>query len=740
MRAVFIIAIFLAAGLLFLVQPMSAKMLLPLVGGSPQVWNTCMVFFQGALLLGYLYSHVLTTRVPLKAQFAVHVAVMAVAAAALPMIRPTPDAVPGDWRLSAWLLGVLVVLVGGPFFAVSTLGPLLQRWFSRTSDPRAGDPYFLYAASNAGSAVGLLAYPVLLEPWFTLGEQAFAWTALYALLILAVIACVWAALKHPASGPPAPKAPRPEAPAPSGAVPWRRRAWWVLLAFVPSTLLLGATQAITTDVAPVPMLWVLPLFLYLLSMTLAFSPGVRVSAARLGSVAAPLGLALAAYTLAKMYGDLVLGVVLHAAFLFSAAWMCHRRLADARPDPARLTEFYLWIAVGGVLGGVFNGLLAPVAFDRLIEYPLAIGLALALRPQAAATLRAPVQWATAAAGAAGLFVFVWLLGSWLLRDVLTPGENRAVRSLVPVAVAALLWGWGGSLRLAGAVASLCLSTLYVGFPGRVLLTERTYFGVHRVIAVNDGRWHQLHHGTTLHGLQSRDESIRRIPTAYYHFTGPLADVYAAVGARAPLRVGVVGLGAGSVAAYGRPGDDYTFFEIDPAVVRIASDPRYFTFLSDCRASSRVVLGDGRRAMSAVPDNSFDLIILDAFTSDAIPVHLLTHEAFESVYVPRLRPGGVITVNTSNRHVNLGYVLARVAESVGLVAYGRSDSVANSEEAGQGKKESAWMAFARDPADLGDIPRDSRWVRVIPPGSTPLWTDDHSDILRVLSWTSESPSR
>lgn len=702
MKRLYALAAFLAASLLFLVQPMVAQRLLPIVGGTPQVWTVCMLFFQAVLLVGYLYAHVATTRLSPRAQAAVHVIVVALAGVSLPIALPAVLAMPASDAPVFWLLGVLAVMVGLPFFAVSSMGPTLQRWFSQTSHAEAGDPYFLYAASNAGSAVGLLAYPVVLQRVATLGEQSLVWTIGYAALAAVVIACGLAMLRRPAPNRPDGTAPEHET------ITWRRRAWWVFLAFVPSSLMLGVTQHVTTDVAAVPMLWVVPLLLYLVTMTMAFSRRFGVSARRTGAVLPVLGVALGVLLVMNYRGSMMLSLCVHGAFFVVAALLCHQRLADDRPSAARLTEYFLLVSLGGVLGGIFNGLAAPLLFDRLIEYPIAIGLAMLACPGLGAALR----------------------------------DRR-----LPAA--------GAHAGLAVGVLTAACASLYLARGGVVLLTERTLFGSHQVVAqdrpkfANAGGWHRLAHGTTVHGVQARFDLaptpadprerayvqyLRGVPTTYFHPTGPLGDAFRLAQRDGPVTVGVIGLGAGTMAAYARPGDTMMFFEIDPAVIRIAHEPAYFTYISDAVSrGARVgtVVGDGRLTIAGrPPGEAFDLFIIDAFTSDAIPVHLLTLEAFRDVYLPRLREHGVIAINVSNRHLDLQPVLASIAHELGLASYGRVDRCLPEQKA-EAKEDSIWVAMARVPADLGVIVSSPGWARLKPDTRRP-WTDDFSDILSVFS--------
>lgn len=722
------IAIFLSALLLFMVQPLAAKLILPLLGGSPQVWNTCMVFFQGALLAGYAYSYALSRFIPLRAQAFVHVVVLALGAITLPIALPPIDSLPAGDLPILWLVRLLAVMVGAPFFALSTLGPLLQHWFAGVRHERSGDPYFLYVASNAGSAAGLLGYPIVLERFLHLGEQGFAWTIGYAALTVLVLACA-AALARAQVATPATPAPTPKP------IAWSRRLRWTLWAMIPSSLLLGATQKITLDVAAIPLLWVLPLLVYLVSMMLAFSARVTTNAARLGEILPWAGVVLCFTLLGPGVISLPLLILVHLGFLLLGAWMCHRRLAEDRPAPSQLTEFYLWMAVGGVLGGVFNALVAPVVFNVLAEYPIMLGLVMLARPQATTLLRSVRGWGLAAAS--GVAMVALLLGVERAIASMGPGvpavATVSLRALVPSLAMGVLFTRSGALRGTAAMWAVAGASIYLGAGGTVLLRARTYFGVHQVVELPGGKWHRLVHGSTNHGVQATFEPLRFVPTSYFHPTGPLGAVFRTLYDRnRPITIGGIGLGAGSIAAYVRPGDALTFYEIDPAVARIASNPRYFTYLTDCQGSVKVVLGDGRLTLGAEPEGKFDLIVLDAFTSDAVPVHIITRDAFKDVYLPRLKPDGLIALNISNRHLLMRPVLGAIAHSLGLVAYVKYD-VATKEEREAGKQASGWVVLAREGVDLGTISPRNGWIRADDNATGPVWTDDFSNVLGAMVW-------
>jgi hypothetical protein len=733
MLPLFAATIFLGAFLLFLVQPMAAKTMLPLLGGSPAVWNACMLFFQAALLGGYLYAHLLSHRLGRRAQAALHTAVVAAAALALPAA-----ALPRGWSPIGhapvlWLLAALAVSVGAPFLVLATTGPLVQGWFGRTGHRSAKDPYFLYAASNAGSLLALLAYPTLVEPWLTLSGQRLAWSIGYGVFAVLVISCGIVMAQRPAT---AMDRTSKAVPAPPPHIDVRTRLRWVLLAFVPSSLMLGATQYISTDVAAVPLLWVLPLSLYLLTFIIAFGrppAGLIRWSSRVLPIAA-----------VGVIGSMLFGVirpvwpvaVIHFSALFVGALLCHSRLAAERPDPRRLTEFYLLVAVGGVLGGLFNALLAPSVFSSVAEYPIAIVLACALRPRTSTRPRTNADLLIDAGFAAAVFC-VTGAAAWAEGRM---GTDRAwlgelVKLGIPGALCLTLVVW--PLRFALGIGAFVVAGQMVGGLGyRVLYRDRTFFGVYRVLEDSSGSWHWLVHGTTRHGTQSRDPDLAPEPTAYYHRHGPIGDVFAMAGEPGFRHVGVVGLGAGAMAAYGWPRDDggtVTFFEIDPVMERIARDPRLFTYLRDSRASVNVIIGDARLRIAEAAAGSLDVLVLDAFTSDAVPVHLLTKEAVE-LYLTKMSEHGVLAFHISSRYLDLGPPLGAIARDLGLVAYERSDNDSYEFEEREGKTSSTWLIMARDEASVGRLASDPRWVRYSAGPGTPAWSDDYSNILGVFRWS------
>jgi SAM-dependent methyltransferase len=694
-------------------------MALPLLGGSPAVWNTCMLFFQAALLGGYLYAHATSALLRPRVQAAVHIVALAAAVLVLP-VAVGGAAPSGDDSPIPWLLVLMLGTVGPPFLVLSGTGPILQRWFSRTSHPYAGDPYPLYAASNLGSAVALLSYPFIVEPRLRLAAQSEAWSAGYAVLVALVVGCAALVVRHARRG-----AEGEDTRAPvtlSGVTPTaRERAIWVGLAFVPSSLFLGVTTFITTDLSPVPLLWILPLTLYLLSFTLVFARRPPLPHRWMVALE-PSAIAVAILLLSTGYVERpTLAIPLHLIALFIIAMTAHGELARRRPHPRHLTAFYLWLSVGGVLGGVFNALVAPAIFDHVWEYPVALVLACLARPWPERRMdrRAHLRGILRAAVFAGALIH--LAGRAELAPVLFIVAAVIVINLLSITLGR------APLHLALCVLAVVAYRVHAtaSEPG-LLLAERTFFGRYRVL--QSGSIHALRHGSTLHGAQDMRVEARGEPMTYYLRRGPLGQLFAA---RPDLdgrrRVAVVGLGTGSAAAFAAEGEDWTFYEIDPGIVRIATDTAYFTFLSDAAAPMRIELGDARLSLART-DRSYDMIVLDAFSSDAIPTHLLTLEALDT-YLARLAPGGVLAFHVSNRHLNLEPVLAALAyerQLFGRVGYGPRNGLRPSENV------SYWIALAREVDDFGPIGADTAWWRPRGREDVEAWTDDHSSILKVFT--------
>lgn len=723
--------LFTSAFLMFLMEPMVARMVLPSLGGAPAVWNTCLVFFQAMLLAGYAYAHGATAWLGVRRHLAAHTALVVLPLLVLPftLSNLTP---PAGASPALWLLVTLLGTIGLPFFVLSTSAAVLQKWYSSTGDRGAHDPYFLYTASNFGSFVALLAYPVIVEPTLRLQDQARLWTIGYAALVALTAACaaaVYVRLKSDATRerPVAASTLTRDAAPNTERISWARRIRWTALAFAPSSLLLAVTTYMSTDVASAPLLWIVPLALYLLTFIVAFhqpSAPVRRLAPRLAPM---LTIVLTLVLVGQMTRPLWLIVPMHLLLFVALSMACHGDLADDRPPAAHLTAFYFWIALGGMLGGLFNALVAPLLFTGIAEYPIVLVLACALRARDWTLRRPGAAWLTDAL-VVGAIALVAIGGVLVNNTFGSHSRFLILAGAVPALVA--FRQQRRPIRFAACIAVLLLSGELVRSPfGQAVYAARTFFGVYRV-RVEAGQHHRfMFHGTTLHGMQHTDPERRRQPLSYFHPTGPIGQAFSAVpAARDGREIGVVGLGVGSLASYVGPEQHLTFYEIDPAVETIARKASLFTYLADCGARCSVVIGDARISLSREPAHRFDFIVLDAFSSDAVPIHLLTREAMQ-VYTSRLAPGGAIAMHISNMHLTLAPVLARVAAAEGLtVRWQREPPTAGSLELG--KFPSEWMVVARRPEDLGGLMHDSRWIA--PPASNaPLWTDDFSNILSVM---------
>jgi hypothetical protein len=724
MRLLFLSAVFLGAFLVFCVEPMIAKMVLPQFGGAPAVWNTCMVFFQAALLAGYALAHAATARLGARSQAALQVGLLALAIATLPFAVPAGLATGGDPALR--LLGLLLATAGLPFLVAATTAPLLQSWFAATGHRRGGDPYFLYAASNTGSLLALVSYVAVIEPNLALGAQARLWAAGYWVLAGLVCACAvrrWRATAAPAE------------PAAAERIEAVERVRWVTLAFAPSSLLLGVTTYLTTDMTPVPLLWVVPLTLYLISFIIAFAnPPAWILRACVVSLPPAIVAALAIMVWPAAVPHWIVFSV-HLGTFFFAATACHIALAARRPTPARLTEFYLMLSLGGMLGGLFNAFIAPVIFKSVEEYPLSLALAAFLAPPTLVLARHPITWRRSAVMLD--VALPLLLGAASYTALRAWGQNPPALLLIAARAATLLFVLR-PLRFALALAiTFGAIALNQDRYEHVAVRERNFFGVLRVLADFPPGMNTLMHGRTIHGMQRRsaDASIRRLPLTYYFPTGPIGQVFTSFrGTPVDDRVGVIGLGVGSLAAYGMKGQEFTFFEIDPAVVRIARDPAYFHYLEDCRARWRIVPGDARLSLDREPDRTFGLIVLDAFSGDAIPVHLLTREALR-IYLAKLADGGLIAMHISNNYLDILPVVRALALDAGLVGrqLDETGQAIPVKEFNLGRKHSQWVVLAREREDLAPIAGRPGWRALGARGSESLWTDDHSDLIRLLRW-------
>ena len=724
-------AIFVSALLLFSVQPLFTKMVLPRLGGSPAVWSVAMVFFQALLLGGYLYAHLLMRIKGRVTPIVVHLILLIAAFTTLPLTIAAGFGEPPAGGYAFWLLGLFAASIGLPFFALAANNPLLQAWFVRTGHPEGRDPYFLYASSNIGSFLALLSYPLLLEPVFTLRTQNLIWSGGYALLIVLIAACGLLLWRAPAMTAANVLATDSDAPAPS----WGLRARWIFLAAVPSGLLIAVTAHISTDVAAAPLLWVLPLSLYLLTWVLVFQPRPLLPH-RWVLWAQPVAIAGAIVLLA--FGsehNLLLMLGGHQLCFFVIAMACHGELARTRPAAKYLTGFYVALSFGGMVGGLFAGLIAPYAFSWVAEYPILIVLAALCRPPA------KERWSR------------WGRHFWPLLAVL------AIALIVPSQVKGQLFDWLEEHRIyvAGGVAALGM-VLALGFnatrvklaavaalalvlvrvypvdEGRVE-TVRSFFGVHKIVTTPSGQYHVLMHGTTIHGAErfTNDDGTpiagRPEPITYYHKDGGIGRAIAAIRDRkgSPLRVAVIGLGAGTLTCAAEPGETWKFFEIDQSMVETARDPRFFTYVQNCQPELAPVIGDARLTFAREPDGIYDLIIVDAYSSDAIPIHLATREAMK-IYKDKLAAQGAVVMHVSNRHLELASVVVGIADANDLTSWIYSE---DSGRDGEYIFSTSVVVSAREEADVGKLASSEQWKETAADTTQRIWTDDYCNVLGAV---------
>jgi SAM-dependent methyltransferase len=710
--------IFLGAFLLFLVQPLFARMALPLLGGAPAVWNVAMVFYQSVLLAGYAYAH---WQGGVNRRWW-HIVLMLTALLTLPLALPAGWVPPTDRNPTGWLLALMLVTVGLPFFFVSATNPLLQRWFSNWTGEQGRDPYVLSTASNAGSLLALLAYPLLVERCFTLQMQSRAWMWGYVGLIAGLGACAWFS-RFPERSVKA-EATRTVTAKPS----WSQRLYWIGLAFIPSSLMLSVTTYLTTEVGSMPLLWVIPLSLYLLSFVFVFSNQAIFRAAPYQRLMPLLTIFI---TMVLVSGSnspawLIFGLHLLALVIFSMA--CHGALAESRPAPDHLTEFYLWMAGGGVLGGAFNSLVAPLLFTRVLEYPISLVLLawLGARPDFLKNEKKLSGWDAGRALAVG--GTTWLLAK-IAREagwIDTSYSNTFIFGL-PLLIVFSWLKWPRRFAL-GLAAIFLGSWQHYGTFGTLLEARRSFYGIHRVF--ERGSVRQLVHGTTVHGAQNLDPRWAEEPLTYYARSGPFGQMMQHWPGRSSVKeVGAIGLGVGSIAAYARPGENWTFFELDPTVAALARDPRYFHFLDHSPGQVRVVLGDGRLTIQKVRPEQFDLIILDAYSSDSLPVHLLTREALQ-IYLQKLAPGGLLAFHISNRYLDLEPVLSALTSDAGLAAVVQKNLELPPADLAMGKSASHWVIAGRNSGELAFLAGQPGW-RALPAPRIPVWTDEFSSIIDVL---------
>lgn len=731
--AIFAATLFTSAFLIFSVQPMISKMLLPMLGGSPSVWNTAMVFFQAMLLAGYAYAHFVARYLSLKSQAIAHLTLLCLFTMVLPLSFPTNVTPPEEGGQALWQLGIMLSCVGGPFFVLAASAPLFQYWFSCSTHEDAEDPYFLYAVSNIGSMAALLGYPVIFEPLLTLTNQTYIWFCGYGLLIGLTTMCAWSIRNGVKQAPPLGTMDD------RVGIGWTKRLIWIALAFIPSSLMLGVTTIITTDLASAPFLWVVPLALYLATFIIAFSrkPVISLAVARELGVFAII-LVILMVMISAFVTMKVPIIIVHLLTFFLCAQICHGELAEAKPSPSHLTEYFLLISFGGVLGGIFNALIAPRIFMVPLEYSLTLatvpfviwagqkklpaisGRFNDLKEKGRKTKLIIIDALTALLGIA------LCLGTFFI-------ESDFVQILGVICVFAFLFIVMNNRPV---FAVTCLAALLIFQPvlwsmdHKLLALDRNYFGVLKVYSHNDTNF--FYHGTTLHGAQPQKEEWKFKPVTYYSPGGPASDIFSIMDKRGGNQaVAALGLGVGSIACYGGKGRHFDFYEIDSDVVKIAENPEYFSYLSGCGSPYKIVLGDARMKIADAPDSSYNMIFVDTFSSDNIPVHIMTREAFE-IYLKKLAPDGIIAMNISNRFLDLRPVLAAISRDLGMTIYFKYHKPETHKgDVSDLYTESLFAVMAKDPKTVATFAEDHNWKPYDKPITVKVWTDDYANILSSL---------
>ena len=720
--------LFVSASLMFVLQPLFGKLLLPLLGGSPAVWNTCMVFYQSLLFLGYLYAHLLSTRVNQRRQVQIHAVIILISMLALPVALPENIAPPTDSNPTFWLCWTLFLAIGLPFFVISTTSPLIQKWFANIGHHTSHDPYYLYAASNAGSLLALLSYPFLLEPAIGLAQQKTSWSFGYLILCALIAVCAMVLWKS-RQATVIIETTIPE----TSALSLRRKCHWMALAFVPSSLLLGLTNFISTDIASVPLLWIIPLTLYLLSFVIVFS--------KWSDAIHPLMIRLQPLILIPFIAYAFINpadlpywayLILHLLAFFFAVMVCHGELAKNRPSTQHLTSFYLIMSFAGMLGGMFNTFVAPFIFNGIYEYPLMIVAALLLRPGVSLALNKSLLLQIIAPLLlimAGLLIYINYADLLQYFDVI-------VISLIALTLLSYF------LRakpvafafLTGAIIFLSLGLH--GLSSHTLYQERTFFGV---LAVRESvltdeqqqpeTYHELFHGTTKHGAERLAEQVATIPYTYYSRPGPMGQLFKAFDTvNQHWNIGIVGLGAGALTCYAKEQQSWTLYEIDPLVVDIASNPDYFHYLQRCSQHSTLRIGDARLSLEKEPNQHFDLLVMDAFSSDSVPTHLLTEEALK-LYFDKLKPDGILAFHITNRHLLLKKVLSIHAEHLHLAALIQEFKPPQASEL---IVATDWVVIARKPENLTPLAmsRLGNWQKMPLYFDMKPWSDDYTNIISI----------
>lgn len=726
--AVFTITACVSALLLFIIQPMFSKMILPLLGGTPQVWNTAMVFFQTILLAGYGYAHIASKYLSIRMQIGIHAALLLLFSVLLPMVV-TADKVPVQGQNPViWQLFIMLAVVGGPFFILSASAPMLQSWFSKSDHKNAENPYFLYAASNLGSIASLLAYPFVIEPFFDLGQQAMYWQYGYYVLCILICVCALPTWNYK------PKATPFTNQSDSDKLSRKTQVTWIFLAFVPASLLLGVTTHITSDIAPVPLLWVIPLALYLITFVIAFA---QKSVIDLKDIRDYLGLLVLFWiALAVIYKNVgILFAFLNMLAFFFIALVFHSKLHAQKPKARHLTYFYLCLSLGGVLGGVLNAILAPYVFIIPLEYALVLCVGMSICYGSKKLKKAEYY-----------YYFLGLMGvlaasipaevfSQKLEDLFTIVFSSETLRYVLAAICLICLTISLNRRwIFGIAAGLIFLINKPGnflfyFSNEVLYVGRNFFGNVKILDTDTN--HRLFiHGTTTHGLQSKDPKYSKIPMAYYYEESPNGELLKYKDAiQGNQQLAIIGLGVGTMACYQKKGREFDFYEIDPLVIEIAENPKFFTYLSDCGSPYKIISGDARITLAKAKDQSYDFMLIDAYHSDNIPIHLITKEAV-GLYLKKLKTDGILGFHISNRYMDLKPILKNLADHYGLVSYFKKTDALCEDNSDFVIYATETVAFVKNSTQKAYLTKNG-YTPIKSDTKTRLWTDTYSNILQAL---------
>ncbi|MFA5859427.1 MAG: fused MFS/spermidine synthase [Elusimicrobiota bacterium] len=745
MIAALSLLLFLNSFLMFTLELFYARMILPVFGSTPAVWNTCMMFYQVVLLAGYAFAYwVVKSKLILRVQFGVYAVLFLLSLLFIPISMSPERWVNPDVNPVIVMSVLLLSSIGLPFLLLSTTSTLVQVWFSRTSHKRAGDPYFLYSAGNIGSFTALALYPFVIEPVMRLGQQNIAWSVLYIGMAVLIMFSVWLLSKYSTR---------------SGSVNLTeasdkydgedtgstQKLTWFGLAFIPSSLMLGVTAYVSTDISPVPLVWVVPLGLYLLTMAAAFAGKVNINrivsslaelrlfANNIISWMVPVTVIVLLIVAVKALETLVLWtLVMHLCIFFVIALYCHGKLADSRPGTDKLTEFYLIIAAGGAMGGVFNSILGPVLFNSVVEYPLTMVLTFLFIPGKKGGKAYKFGWGDIVIPLCfGIAAYLPLV---LNKTVLHGLQRIDLRVFIVALLAVSILFYYRRVRFTLCLISLVLVGSYYPIKTGVLLYQnRSFFGVNKVTDFPSAGYRMLYNGRTIHGAQWVNRGDKdKTPLVYYHPNGPLGRLFYEVNKQQSgknAKVAVVGMGTGSMIAYGTPAQEWVFYEIDPVVIKIAEDKRYFTYLSNAEPEYRVVTGDARLKLVTAKNGEYDIIVIDAFSSDSVPVHLVTREAVK-LYFSKLKPAGMVVFHISNRYLDLIKPISGIAAADGYNAYEAVDYIDDYPEI---KYSSNWAMVTRPGNSLAAMIEPGLWKKKVNSlnRNARVWSDDYCNIWSIV---------